>query len=127
MTAPPTPRSLDGPSIILPAAFRAFLTLQEPACSAYTDACTHLPGRAFGDLAAHGSVIMLREDPAAYARDLFATTVRHPAGRIRIPAVCPVQYDVVLHHLADRTIDRTSETTGRHSENIRHILRTWAP
>ncbi|MEU8670043.1 hypothetical protein AB0C71_24530 [Streptomyces anulatus] len=71
---------------------------------------------------------MLREDPAAYARDLFATTVRHPTGRIRIPAVCPVQYDVVvLHHLADRTIDRISETTGRHSENIRHILRTWTP
>lgn len=82
---PPTP-SLPGPSddrspdtaftrriSHLPAAaFRAFLTRQEPAYHAYTDT-RHVPpgqrpphGRALGDLAAHWSVIVLRDDPAAY-------------------------------------------------------------
>ncbi|WP_331728553.1 hypothetical protein [Streptomyces anulatus] len=134
MTAPPAPHSLAGPGIILPAAFRAFRTLREPAYRAYTDAhaspaeSAFLLARGLGDLAANWSVIMLRSDAAAYAWDLFATTVRHHSERIRIPVTCPLQYEiVVLHHLAGCTIERTSETTGRPREKVFHLLSSWAP
>ncbi|HWU10288.1 MAG TPA: hypothetical protein VN520_28615 [Streptomyces sp.] len=134
MTAPPLHRPLDATGIILPAAFRAFRALQEPAYRAYTDAHASpgdtglILGLAFGELAAHWSVIMLRPDPAAYAWDLFAATVRHRVSRLRISAASPLQYEVVvLHHLAGCGIDRTSETTGRSRDKIRHLLRTWHP
>ncbi|MEU2577531.1 hypothetical protein ACIP3B_33425 [Streptomyces anulatus] len=134
MTAPPAPHSLTGPGIILPAAFRAFRTLREPAYRAYTDAHASpadsalLLARGLGDLAASWSVIMLRSDATSYAWDLFATTVRHHSDRIRIPVTCPLQHEiVVLHHLAGCTIERTSETTGRPLEKVCHLLSTWAP
>ncbi|MEV7660164.1 hypothetical protein AB0O39_39225 [Streptomyces anulatus] len=134
MTAPPAPRSLTGPGIILPAAFRAFCTLREPAYRAYTEAHTSpadsalLLARGLGDLAANWSVIMRRSDAATYAWDLFATTVRHHTDRIRISVTCPLQYEtVVLHHLAGCTIERTSETIGRPRAKVCHLLSTWAP
>lgn len=122
------------PGIVLPAALQAFHTLQEPAYRLYTEAHTApadsslVLGRAFGELAAHWSQIMLRTDPAAYAWDLFTTTVHASAGRLVIPATSRLQYEaVVLHHITDCTIHRTSETTGRPPEKIRHLLRTWPP
>ncbi|WP_053606458.1 hypothetical protein [Streptomyces sp. MMG1522] len=132
MTAPPEPRTHSIPGIVLPAAFRAFHTLQEPAYRLYTEAHTTpadsgpLLGRAFGELAAHWSQIMLCPDPAAYAWDLLTTTVHTSAGRFDIPATSRLQYEaVLLHHIAGCTIHRTSETTGRPPEKIRHLLRTW--
>ncbi|MEU7348021.1 hypothetical protein ABZ778_29750 [Streptomyces bacillaris] len=120
------------PGIVLPAALRAFHTLQEPAYRAYTEAHTTpadsslVLGRAFGELAAHWSQIMLRTDPAAYAWDLFTATVHASVGRLAIPATSRLQYEaVVLHHITGCTIHRTSETTGRPPEKIRHLLRTW--
>ncbi|MEW1615327.1 MULTISPECIES: hypothetical protein [unclassified Streptomyces] len=89
MTAPPKPHN-DGIGIVLPAAFRAFHTLQEPAYRAYveahiTQAETHgIVGRAFGELAGHWSQTMLRTDPAAYAWDLFTATVHESADRLDI-------------------------------------------
>lgn len=134
MSAPQELNTHSVPGILLPAAFRAFHTLQASAYRAYTDA--HLTpadsgpllGRALGELAAHWSQTMQRPDPAAYAWDLFTSTVHETADRIRIPATSPLQYEaVVLHHLAGYGIDRTSETTGRPREKIRHLLRTWTP
>ncbi|MFE8978542.1 hypothetical protein ACFYM7_34745 [Streptomyces cyaneofuscatus] len=130
MTAPPEPRAHGVPGIVLPAAFRAFHTLHEPAYRAYVDAHTTASGpvlgRAFGELAAHWSQIMLRTDPAAYAWDLFTTAVHTCADRIPIPATSRLQYEaVVLHHIASCTLDLTSKTTGRPPEKIRHLLRTW--
>lgn len=132
MTALSEPRTHSVPGIVLPAAFRAFHTLHEPAYRAYTEAHTApahsglLLGRAFGELAAHWSQIMLGTDPAAYAWDLFTATVHASAGRLDILATSPLQYEaVVLHHIAGCTIHRTSETTGRPPEKIRHLLRTW--
>ncbi|MEG9551417.1 hypothetical protein V5N34_25440 [Streptomyces baarnensis] len=129
MIAPPEPRT---PGIVLPAAFRAFHILQEPAYRLYTEAHTApadsgpLLSRAFGELAAHWSQIMLSTDPAAHAWDLFTTTVHTSAGRLAIPAVNRLQYEaVVLHHIAGCTIHRTSETIGRPPEKTRHLLRTW--
>lgn len=133
-TAPPEPRAHGIPGIVLPAAFHAFHTLQEPANRAYVDAHTTpagsgpVLGRAFGELAAHWSQIMLRTDPAAYAWDLFTAAVHACADRIPIPATSRLQYEaVVLHHIAGCTLDLTSETTGRPPEKIRHLLRTWPP
>ncbi|WP_053563213.1 hypothetical protein [Streptomyces sp. CFMR 7] len=134
MTAPPEPRTHSVPGIVLPAAFRAFHTLQEPAYRLYTEAHTApadsslVLGRAFGELAARWSQIMLRTDPAAYAWDLFTTTVHASTGRLAVPATSRLQYEaVVLHHITGCTIHRTSETTGRPPEKIRHLLRTWPP
>ncbi|MEV7253719.1 hypothetical protein [Streptomyces cyaneofuscatus] len=130
MTAPSEPRTHGVPGIVLPAAFRAFHTLHEPAYRAYADAHTTCSGpvlgRAFGELAAHWSQIMLHTDPAAYAWDLFTAAVHACADRIPIPANSRLQYEaVVLHHIASCTLDLTSETTGRPPEKIRHLLRTW--
>ncbi|MER6231263.1 MULTISPECIES: hypothetical protein [Streptomyces] len=134
MTAPAAHRPLDNTGIILPAAFRAFRTLQEPAYRAYTDAHTFpedtglLLGLAFGELAAHWSVIMRRPDPTAYAWDLFAATIHHHTTRLRLSTAGPLQYEiVVLHYLAGYNINRTSEATGRSSDKVRHLLRTWHP
>ncbi|MFG2630304.1 hypothetical protein [Streptomyces sp. NPDC048473] len=69
--------------------------------------------RAFGELAAHWSDILMRPAPTAYAWDLFAGIVRHHTKRLRISTTSPLQYEiVVLHHIARCTIDRTSDTTG---------------
>ncbi|WP_327350104.1 hypothetical protein OG772_36070 [Streptomyces sp. NBC_01321] len=134
MTPPPATHHPTGPDIILPASFRAFCTLQHPAYRAYTAAHTHpaetenLMSRAFGDLAAHWSDILLRPDPTAYAWDLFAGNVRRHTKRLRISTASPLQYEiVVLHHIARCTIDRTSDTTGRTTEKIRYLLSTWNP
>ncbi|MDG9687885.1 hypothetical protein QC334_35035 [Streptomyces sp. DH18] len=130
MTAPSEPRTHGVTGIVLPAAFRAFHSLQEPTYRVYTDA--HLAdsgpvlARAFGELAAHWSQIMQRTDPAAYAWDLYTATVHESAGRIPIPAISRLQYEaVILCHVAGCTLNRTSETTGRPPEKIRHLLRTW--
>ncbi|MFJ8856353.1 hypothetical protein [Streptomyces sp. NPDC102437] len=132
-TSPATHRTTS-PDIILPAAFRAFCTLQHPTYRAYAAAHTHptdtdhLMSRAMGDLAAHWSAILLRPDPTAYAWDLFANLVRHHTKRLLIPTTSPLQYEiVVLHHLTRCTIDRISDTTGRATEKIRYLLNTWKP
>ncbi|MBD2835240.1 hypothetical protein ID871_32605 [Streptomyces pratensis] len=132
MTAPLA--HLESGGIILPAAFRAFRTLQEPAYRAYTEAHASpgdtelLLGIAFGELAAHWSVIMLRPDPTAYAWDLFTATISHHARRLKLSTTGPLQYEVVvLHHLAGYDIDHTSEATGRSRDKVRHLLHTWHP
>lgn len=121
-------------SIELPAAFRAFHTLQHPAYRAYTAA--HAPAseaeavirEAFGILAAHWSAILLRPDPSAYAWDLFTSVVRRRTKRLRLPTDSPLQYEVVvLHHLTGCTPERIADTTGRDLGKIHYLLRTWTP
>ncbi|MFD4231385.1 hypothetical protein [Streptomyces sp. NPDC058545] len=120
--------------IELPAAFRAFHALQQPAYRAYTAA--HAPTsevedvtrEAFGILAAHWSAILLRPDPSAYAWDLFTSVVRRRTKRLRLPANSPLQYEVVvLHHLTGCTPERIADATGRDLGKIHYLLRTWTP
>ncbi|MGW0940150.1 hypothetical protein [Streptomyces sp. NPDC002666] len=124
----------DDLNIELPAAFRAFHTLHQPAYRDYAAAHTtpsaaeDVVREAFGTLAAHWSDIMLRPDPNAYAWDLFTGVVRARTQRLRLPANSPLQYEiVVLHHLAGWAPRHIADTTGRDPGKIRYLLHTWAP
>ncbi|WP_285566735.1 hypothetical protein [Streptomyces sp. RTGN2] len=122
----------DDLNIELPAAFRAFHALHQPAYRDYaaahtTAAADDILREAFGTLAAHWSDTMLRPDPNAYAWDLFASVVQARTQRLRLPANSPLQYEiVVLHHLAGWAPRHIADTTGRDPGKIRYLLRTWA-
>ncbi|MFB7532075.1 hypothetical protein ACFC0C_28380 [Streptomyces sp. NPDC056178] len=140
LSAPAAPRASrpapipQGSDIALPTAFLAFYALQQPTYRAYAAAHT-TPAEAeavirdaFGTLAAHWSDILMRPDPIAYTWDLFTSIMRRSTHRLRLPADCPLQYEiVVLHYLAGCTPEHISDTTGRHLGKVRYLLSTWAP